>query len=139
MKIIDATVEATLPFGRDKVRHVVAAPALIVDWHPGVDRISIFEQKGLLYRKAHLKGWDAEIVEKCWAEPNQDEFHFQAVQGFWSDCLYRSKMQLEDADEGCKLIWQGRLMKADETDEKDQMQAFYESGIRGLEAFLAEQ
>lgn len=138
MKIIGTTVEATLPFGRDKVRQIMAAPALIVNWHPWVDQISIFEQQGLFYRKAHLMGSDTELIEKYWAEPNEDEFHFQAVQGLWSDYRYRSKIQLEDAGEGCKLTWQGRLMKEDEEDEKDQMEAFYQNGIRGLEELLAE-
>lgn len=138
MKIIGASVEKTLPFEREQVRQLVAAPALIVNWHPWVDHISIFEQKGLLYRKAHLLSGGAELIEKYWAEEEGDEYHFQAVQGLWSDFRYRSKIHLEDAGEGCKIVWQGRLMKPEEEDEKEQMEQFYEEGLRGLETLLAD-
>ncbi|MDQ8203318.1 SRPBCC family protein [Pelagicoccus sp. SDUM812003] len=139
MKIIGSTVEATLPFEREKVRRIVGAPALIVNWHPWVDQISIIEQQGLLYRKARLMGGETELIEKFWEVDGQDEFHFQAVQGLWADYRYRSKIRLEDAEGGrCKVVWQGRLMKKDEEDEKEQMDQFYESGLAGLEELLAD-
>lgn len=138
MKILGASVEREFPYEKEMVRRFVSAPALIVNWHPWIEKISIFEEKGLLYRKSILTGGDTEIVEKFWEDESGDEFHFQVVQGLWSDCRYRSKISVESCEGGSRVSWQGRLMTSEPEDESEQMEAFYEEGLNGLEAFLAD-
>ncbi|EDY80648.1 hypothetical protein VDG1235_264 [Verrucomicrobiia bacterium DG1235] len=138
MKILGASVERRLPYDKEMVRRFISAPALIVNWHPWVEKISIFEEEGLLYRKSILSGGETELVEKFWEDEDQDEFHYQVVQGLWSDCRYRSKISLESCEDGSIVSWQGRLMMSEPDDESEQMEAFYEEGLRGLEEFLAD-
>lgn len=136
MKILGAEVETFLPHDAATVRRFVAAPALIVNWHPWVERVSIFEEKGLLYRKSSLFGGETELVEKYWVDEDGDEFHYQVVQGLWAEHRYRSKICIEACEDGCKVVWQGRLMTDSPEDESEQMEAFYREGLEGLKAFL---
>lgn len=138
MKILGAEVEKVLPYDIETVRRYLSAPALIVNWHPWVEEVSIFEQKGLIYRRSTLAGGETELVEKFWEEENGSEFHYQVVQGLWADNRYRSKISLSRCGEGCEISWQGRLMTDDADDESEQMEAFYEQGLEGLQAFLAD-
>lgn len=138
MKILGASAEAIFPHEKEKVLRVVGAPGLIVNWHPWIERISIIEQQGLIYRKAILSGGETELVEKYWNEEGEDEFHYQAVQGLWSDFRYRSKIRVDECEEGCKVTWEGRLIKEEAEDEADQMENFYQEGLRGLGELLDE-
>lgn len=136
MKIIDASIEAILPYPKEMVHRLVSAPALIADWHPSVEQVRIFEQKGLLYRKAVLLDDGAELFEKCWSEQEDVNYHFQAVQGLWAEAHYRSKIRLDECGDGCKVTWQGRLMSPSTGREKERMQEYYKEGLRGLDASL---
>ncbi len=132
MKVIDASVETILPFDADAVIRLVSAPAELANWHPWVKRIALYEQGGLLYRRASFVGTDAELVEKVWQEDGHNEFHFQAVQGLWSDCLYRSKILVDQHEEGCKVTWQGRLLRETSKGESEQVESYFREGLRGL-------
>ena len=138
MQIIGAKVEKILPFRRDQVARVLRAPALIVNWHPWVDQVTIFEQQGLLYRKALLSGGGAELIEKYWDDEDLGEYHYQSVQGLWADYRYRSRIQIEEDPAGCKVSWEGRLMKEHPEDELEQMEQYYERGLEGLGSLLGE-
>lgn len=137
MQIVGAKVETVLPFEKERVARLLGAPASIVNWHPWVEQVAIFEQQGLLYRKSVLSAGGAELVEKYWEEKGEGAFHYQAVQGLWADHRYRSRIQLADDPQGCKVSWEGRLMKERPEDEKEQMQSYYERGLEGLSALLA--
>lgn len=136
MKILGAEIEKILPFEIETVQRYLAAPALIVNWHPWIEEVSIFEQKGLLYRRSKLSDGETELVEKFWTDETEREFHFQVVQGLWADFRYRSKISLTECEEGCVVSWQGRLMTEAPDDESEQMEAFYEQGLEGLKSFL---
>ncbi len=140
MKIVQAKFEETIPYQKGAVEGVVAAPASLVSWHPWVDRVSLFEEKGFLYRRSHIMGGEVELIEKYWKadEADQSVFHFQAVQGLWADLRYRTKIELREAEEGCHITWMGRLVTDSESDEKDQMLSFYKEGIAGLLGFLGD-
>lgn len=138
MKILGASVERILPFDGALVRRFLSAPALIVNWHPWIESVSIFEQEGLLYRKSVLSDGETELVEKFWEDENGSDYHYQVVQGLWADCRYRSKINVEDTEDGCIVTWQGRLMTAAPEDESEQMESFYEEGLDGFVSFLEE-
>ena len=136
MKVIDASVETILPHKAEKVLRLVSVPSEIASWHPWVKRIAIYEQQGLLYRRASFVGTDEELVEKLWQDDNEGAFHSQSVQGLWADCLYRSKIQIRDHEEGCVVTWRGRLLRERSGGEAEQVETFYREGLRGLNDLL---
>ena len=138
MKIVSASAESVFPYPKEKLLRVVGAPGLIVNWHPWIESITISEMQGLVCRRARLAGGETELVEKFWNEEGANEFHFQAVQGFWADYRYRSKILVEEVEGGCKVTWQGRLMMEEPEDEEEQMKNFYREGLRGLGELLKE-
>lgn len=138
MKILGASVERELPYDKEVVVRFVSAPALIVNWHPWIEKVSIFEEQGLQFRRSTLVGGESELVEKFWQDNDGDEFHYQVVRGLWADQRYRSKIEVVDCEIGCRVSWQGRLMTSEPEDEDEQMEAFFEEGLNGLEEFLAD-
>ncbi len=138
MKILGASVERELPYDKETVRRFISSPALIVNWHPWIDKVSIFEEQGLQFRRAEISGGESELIEKYWEDQEHDEFHYQVVQGLWSEFRYRSKISVCECEGGSKVSWQGRLMTNEPEDEDEQMEAFFEEGLNGLEAFLAD-
>lgn len=137
MKILGASVEREFPYSKETLRRFIAAPALIVNWHPWIEKVSIFEEKGLQFRRCEIMGGDSELIEKFWEDQGGDEFHYQVVRGLWSEFRYRSKLRVEECAGGSRVSWQGRLMTSDPGDEDEQMEAFFEEGLNGLEEFLA--
>ncbi len=138
MKILGASVERELPYDKETVRRFISAPALIVNWHPWIEKVSIFEEQGLQFRRAEIAGGESELIEKYWEDREHDEFHYQVVQGLWAEFRYRSKISVCECEGGSKVSWQGRLMTNEPEDEDEQMEAFFEEGLNGLEAFLAD-
>lgn len=138
MKILGASVERELPYSKEEVERIIAAPALIVNWHPWIEKISIYEEQGLRYRRSTLAGGDTELVEKYWEDEDSDEFHYQVVDGLWSEHRYRTKIRVEATESGSRVFWQGRLMTSKPEDEDEQMEAFFEEGLNGLEELLAD-
>lgn len=138
MKILGASVERDLPHSKAAVERFFAAPAVIVSWHPWIEKVSIYEEGGLSYRRSTLTGGDTEIVEKFWHDPKKDEFHCHVVEGLWSEYRYRSKVRIEEIEGGCRILWEGRLMISEPEDEDEQMEAFFEEGLNGLEELLAD-
>ncbi|MBK1880557.1 SRPBCC family protein [Pelagicoccus mobilis] len=138
MKILGASIEREIPFSKEEVERILAAPGLIVNWHPWIEEISIFEEQGLRYRRSTLTGGETELVEKFWEDEEHDEFHYQAVDGLWAENRYRTKIRVESIDGGSRISWQGRLMTSEPEDEDEQMEAFFEEGLNGLEELLAE-
>lgn len=138
MKILGASVERDLPYEKETVLRFISAPALIVNWHPWIEKVSIFEEQGLQFRRAEIAGGESELIEKYWEDKDHDEFHYQVVQGLWSDFRYRSKISVEECEGGSRVSWQGRLMTSEPDDEDEQMEAFFEEGLAGLEEFLAD-
>lgn len=138
MKILGASVEREIPYEKDTVLRFISAPALIVNWHPWIEKVSIFEEQGLQFRRSEISGGESELIEKYWEDKEHDEFHYQVVQGLWSDFRYRSKIGVEACEGGSRVSWQGRLMTSEPDDEDEQMEAFFEEGLNGLEEFLAD-
>lgn len=138
MKILGASVERELAFSKEEVERILSAPGLIVSWHPWIEKISIYEEQGLRYRRSTLTGGESELIEKYWADEEHDEFHYQVVEGLWSEFRYRSKIRVEKSEGGSRVSWQGRLMTKEPGDEDEQMEAFFEEGLNGLEALLSE-
>ncbi len=138
MKILGASVERDLPYEKETVLRFISAPALIVNWHPWIEKVSIFEEQGLQFRRAEIAGGESELIEKYWEDKDHDEFHYQVVQGLWSDFRYRSKISVEECEGGSRVSWQGRLMTSEPDDEDEQMEAFFEEGLNGLEEFLSD-
>ncbi len=136
MKVIDASVETVLPFDAEAVARLVSEPAEIANWHPWVQRIALYEQGGLLYRRSSFVGAESEIVEKVWRGEERNEFHFQAVQGLWSDCLYRSKIRIDEHEDGCRVTWQGRMMRGPRSGDEEQVETYFREGLRGLNELL---
>jgi len=136
MKVVGAAIERILPHDAEKARSYLALPAVIVNWHPWVEKVSLFEKHGFDYRRIVLFGGQTELVEKFWQDEHAGNFHFQVVKGLWMEELYRSKISVEARDGSCVVSWQGRLMTDSPEDESDQMEAFYEEGLSGFEAFL---
>lgn len=138
MKIIDAQIESFIPHPREKVLQVVSDPTLIMSWHPWIERVAIYEQKGLVYRRLGFLGGEIELVEKLWSGEDEDTFHTQSVQGLWADYRYRSRIVVSECPDGCNLRWQGRLLKDKAADEAAQMEDFFREGLRGLRDLLGE-
>ncbi|MDQ8184430.1 hypothetical protein [Pelagicoccus sp. SDUM812002] len=138
MKILGASIERELPYEKELVLRFVAAPAMIVNWHPWIEKVSIFEEQGLQFRRSEISGGNSELIEKYWQDEDGDEFHYQVVRGLWSDFRYRSKISVETCKGGSLVSWQGRLMTNKPDDEVEQMEAFFEEGLNGLEVFLAD-
>ncbi len=138
MKILGASVEREVPYDKETVLRFISAPAMIVNWHPWIEKVSIFEEQGLQFRRSEISGGDSELIEKYWRDEDSDEFYYQVVQGLWSDFRYRSKIRVEGCQGGSRISWQGRLMTNEPEDEDEQMEAFFEEGLNGLEDFLAD-
>lgn len=138
MKILGASVQREFPYDKETVSRFISAPALIVNWHPWIEKVSIFEEQGLQFRRSEISGGESELIEKYWEDAEHDEYHYQVVQGLWSDFRYRSKISVEACEGGSRVSWQGRLMTSEPGDEDEQMEAFFEEGLNGLEVFLAD-
>lgn len=138
MKILGASVERELPYSKEEVERIIAAPGLIVNWHPWIEKISIYEEQGLRYRRSTLTGGETELIEKYWEDEEHDEFHYQVVEGLWAEHRYRTKIRIEETEGGSRISWQGRLITSKPEDEDEQMEAFFEEGLDGLEELLAD-
>lgn len=138
MKVLQASVDRELPYEKETVERFVAGPALIVSWHPWIEKVSIFDKEGLSFRRSTLVGGETELVERCWQDEVDDVFHFQVVNGLWAENHYRTKISVRACEGGSRVSWRGRLVTRKPMDEEEQMKAYFEEGLKGLDDFLSD-
>lgn len=109
---------------------LVGDPAALSDWHPAVATSPVSER----VRRCTLVGGGS-LVEPIVEHSDEDRFYvYDIAEGPFPTRTYRSRIAVEDADGGSRLVWQTDFEPDDPASEDELVETFAGIYRAGLEA-----
>ena len=109
---------------------LVGSPDAISDWHPAIASSEVSER----VRRCTLVGGGS-LVEPIVEHSDQDRFYvYDIAEGPFPTRTYRSRVAVEDAEGGSRLVWRTDFQPDDPASEQELIETFAGIYRDGLEA-----